>query len=118
MDFRPLTRNGDAKPRLAAKTTNTTLSVPPHWAQRASLAAGPVSLGVAEERSKSFLQVRSDPAGEYRLTKRGANLVLTTPALLPKNPTEKQRSGVQVDVHSHQDGLVIEFPRDWKLAGE
>nr|WP_312119805.1 hypothetical protein [Brevundimonas diminuta] len=118
MEFRPLTRNGDAKPRLAAKSSSATLSVPPHCAERASLAAGPVSLGIAEERNKVFLQVLADPKGEYRLAQRGSNLVLTTPTLLPRAPTPKHRAGIEVDVHSQGQGLVIEFPKDWKLASD
>ena len=85
---------------------------------RASLAAGPVSLGIAEERNKAFLQVLADPKGEYRLAQRGSNLVLTTPTLLPRTPTPKHRTGIEVDVHSHDKGLVIEFPKDWKIASD
>jgi len=115
MEFRPLTRTANGLPKLSAKTTSTTLSIPPNWSGRAKLEDGAVQLGLAEDKGKRYLQVINDPAGEYKLARRGQNLVLTTPALLPTTPNEKQRAGVFVEVHSFETGLVIELPRDWKL---
>lgn len=116
MDFRPLTRNAQAKPIIAAKAKMATLSLPPKLAEEAGLTIGSCSLAIATEGKSSYLQIKMAETGEYKLAKRGQNYVATSAELLPEKPTPEQNKGIETDVHSSTDGLIIQLPKDWKLA--
>lgn len=116
MEFIPLRRGPDAKPVLAARAKHATLSIPGDLAKDASLAAGKVRVGIGTEGRARYLQVVNDPIGDFQLTKRGANLVLTAKELLPLSRAEAHGKGVSLSVHSKEDGLVLPLPTDWQMA--
>lgn len=116
MDFVPLRRGAAATPVLAARAKHATLSIPGDVAKAASLMDGKVRVGLGNERRAQFIQVVNDPAGEFQLTKRGANLVLTAKELLPSKRTDAHGKGVSLAVHSTENGLILPLPTDWQMA--
>jgi hypothetical protein len=116
VEFTPIRRGPDLKPVLAARAKHATLSIPGELAKTASLSDGKIRVGIGQEGRARYLQVVNDPAGDFQLTRRGSNLVLTAKELMPANRTEAHSKGVELSIHSTNTGLVLPLPNDWQMA--
>ena len=116
MEFKPLPRFGsNVAPRLAAKAKVATLTLPEQLLEKCGLEAGKVSVLTAVDGRQTYIRIESTKDGDYRLVSRGKSLVLSSLELRPTRPTADQEKGVNLDVHSTDDGLTLRLPRDWQL---